>query len=176
MNGSPPPPATVAPPRVLLADDSAVCQVPAEVVLRDAGYRVDRVRDGRTAFDAAAMVRYGVILLELALPRACGCEAARRIRGWEEAHGLPRVPIVAVTRDRARADRERALAAGMDAFVTKPFRPGELLAAIGVVLDAECSAGQGAVCGPTQDRRGTGDTLLGPSAEPTARRQAKERP
>lgn len=141
MNGSPPPPATVAPPRVLLADDSAVCQVPAEVVLRDAGYRVDRVRDGRTAFDAAAMVRYGVILLELALPHADGCEAARRIRFWEKAHGKPRVPIVAVTRSRARADRKRALAAGMDAFVLKPFRPGELLATVRLVMAAVSPSG-----------------------------------
>ena len=137
MNGSPPPLATVAPPRVLVADDSAVCQVPAEVVLREAGYPVDRVRDGRTAFDAAAMVRYGVILLELALPHAGGCEAARRIRFWEKAHGKPRVPIVAVARARARADRERVLAAGMDAYVVKPFRPAELLATIAVVAGAE---------------------------------------
>ncbi len=141
MNGSRPPHTTFVLSRILLADDNAVSRVPAELVLREAGYAVDRVRDGRTAFEAAAMVRYGVILLELTLPYADGCDAARRIRDWEAAHGKPRVPIVAVTRSRSTLARERALAAGMDAFVLKPFRPGELLATVRLVMAAVSPSG-----------------------------------
>lgn len=126
------PVATTAPPRgsrgrVLLAEDDEVNRAVARRMLEKLGFAVDVVTDG------AALVRAGVdparapyvaLVADLQMPVLDGLDATARIRRAEPA-GV-RVPIVAMTANAMRGDRERCLAAGMDDYVAKPVTLHEL--------------------------------------------------
>ena len=118
-------PAPVAPgARVLVADDNAVNQRLASVILEKAGYRVDVVADGSEAVEAVARGRYDAVLMDCEMPIMDGYAATSEIRR-RQGEG-PRIPIIAVTASAMAADAERARAAGMDAHVTKPIDRNEL--------------------------------------------------
>ena len=82
--------------------------------------------DGAAAVEAwlaarAAGEPYDLVLMDVHMPGSDGIEAARRIRAEEVTNGGPRTPIVALTANALDEDREACLAAGMDAFLTKPL-------------------------------------------------------
>jgi CheY-like chemotaxis protein len=80
--------------------------------------------NGREGVEAAKHHRFDVILMDVQMPVLDGCEASRAIRrlpGW-----AGRVPIIALTASVYNEDSQRCFEAGMDDFVGKPFRPGEL--------------------------------------------------
>lgn len=121
-------PSPTRPPRphVLLVEDHPVNRVVAGATLTKLGCHVDTAVNGE---DAVARVEtapgaYDLILMDCQMPVLDGYEATRRIRARER--GAARVPIVAVTAHAMPGDRERCLDAGMDDYVTKPLRPGDL--------------------------------------------------
>ena len=81
--------------------------------------------DGRAAVDAFAAGRFDLLLMDVQMPGMDGLEATAAIRTIERGSGA-RVPIVALTAHALAEDRERCLAAGMDAFLTKPLRAPQL--------------------------------------------------
>ncbi|MFH1058479.1 MAG: response regulator [Pseudomonadota bacterium] len=113
-------------PRVLLAEDSALNQKLAFALLTSRGCRVEVAGDGLAAIAAWRRGGWDLILMDVMMPRLDGLAATAQIRAAEAAAGAPRVPIVAVTAQAMAGDRERCLAAGMDAYLLKPFRPAEL--------------------------------------------------
>lgn len=108
-------------PRVLVAEDNLVNQRVAVVMLEKLGCRVDVVEDGQAALDACAGVHYDLVVMDCMMPVMDGYEATRQLRA-RAPHG-PRLPIVAVTANAMKGDRERCLAAGMDDYVAKPLTP-----------------------------------------------------
>lgn len=114
--------------RVLLAEDNPVNALLARTLLARAGCVVEVVSDGEQAVTAAARGGWDVILLDLRMPMLDGLGAARRIRQLRGEAG--RAPIVALTADVNEEDRQAALAAGMDDFVTKPIDPVRLETAL----------------------------------------------
>lgn len=114
--------------RVLLAEDNPVNALLARTLLARAGCVVEVVSDGEQAVTAAARGGWDVILLDLRMPMLDGLGAARRIRQLRGEAG--RTPIVALTADVNEEDRQAALAAGMDDFVTKPIDPMRLETAL----------------------------------------------
>ncbi|NNF42290.1 MAG: response regulator [Phycisphaerales bacterium] len=127
-------PAPVRPPsldgvRILLAEDTPDNQRLITHHLSRAGASVDIAADGRTAVEMALgdadHATYDVILMDMQMPELDGYGASRRLR--ESGY---RGPIIALTAHAMRGDRERCLAAGMNDYVTKPIRPGELFAAV----------------------------------------------
>ncbi|HEX2039587.1 MAG TPA: response regulator [Acidimicrobiales bacterium] len=104
--------------RLLLAEDNPVNQRVARLFLEQLGFAVDVVDDGEAAVRAFGAHPYDAILMDCQMPGMDGYEAAREIRRLE-GDG-PRVPIVALTASATQADRQRALAAGMDEHVAKP--------------------------------------------------------
>ena len=82
-----------------------------------------RVADGRMALEAWRKQLFDVVLMDCQMPDMDGYEAARRIRLQET---VTRVPIIALTAHSSAADREACLAAGMDDYLAKPFKPTEL--------------------------------------------------
>ncbi|MDQ3756450.1 MAG: response regulator [Actinomycetota bacterium] len=114
----PPRPGT-ATGRVLVADDNPVNQRVARLFLEGLGFEVDVVGDGAEAVEAVGNLRYDAVVLDCQMPGMDGYRAAQEIRRREGAG--PRVPIVALTASAAAADRQRALAAGMDEHVAKPI-------------------------------------------------------
>ena len=122
-----PPPATGG-LRVLLAEDNAVNQRVALLLLERMGHLADVVDDGEQAVRAVAERSYDVVLMDVQMPVMDGLEATRRIRSEVPAGRQPR--IIAMTANAMVEDREAAEAAGMDGYLAKPFRPEELSAAL----------------------------------------------
>lgn len=114
--------------RILLVDDSALNRRVARRVLEQEGYRVDEASDGQEACQAAAALRYDLILMDVHMPRRDGFEAARTIRNSKGASA--KSPILALTARALGEDLQPCLDAGMDGHVNKPVRGPALLAAV----------------------------------------------
>jgi two-component system, sensor histidine kinase and response regulator len=121
--------------RVLVAEDNPVNQKVAARMLENLGYRVDVVADGGEALEAVAGTRYGAVLMDVQMPGMDGYRATRRIRDQEEKAGRRnmmmglrkhRTPIIAMTANAIQGDREKAIEAGMDDYVSKPMSRKEL--------------------------------------------------
>jgi two-component system sensor histidine kinase/response regulator len=117
---------------ILLAEDNHVNQVVAVEILKNAGFTCDIVNNGLQAVEAVAMVEYDLVLMDCQMPEMDGFEATRRIRACEAERetgrrGLDPLPIVALTANAAKGDRERCLEAGMSDHVPKPINPKLLL-------------------------------------------------
>jgi signal transduction histidine kinase/ActR/RegA family two-component response regulator len=109
--------------RVLLVEDNAVNQMLAMGMLQKLGCVADLARDGEEALDKVRRVEYDVVLMDMQMPRMDGLTATRAIRSMS----LRRQPhIVALTANAMESDRELCLAAGMNDFLAKPFKAGEL--------------------------------------------------
>jgi CheY-like chemotaxis protein len=115
--------------RVLVAEDHAVNQEVAAGLLERMGCEVFVAQDGEEAVAVALREQLHLILMDCQMPKLDGFGATSRIRA-AEANGGPRRRIVALTANAMTGDRERCLAAGMDGFLSKPFRAAELRALI----------------------------------------------
>ncbi len=113
------------PLHVLLAEDNPVNQQLAVGLLSRRGHTVRVAGNGRLAVEALERERFDVILMDVQMPEMSGFEATAEIRRRERASGA-HVPIVALTARAMAGDKERCLAAGMDAYTTKPLRTREL--------------------------------------------------
>jgi len=120
--------------RILVAEDNEVNQIVAGEILTQAGYEFEIVGNGRAAAELALTGDFDLVLMDCQMPELDGFEAARLIRHAESertAQGtLGRVPIIALTANAIKGDRERCLAAGMDGYLTKPVDPDALVAQI----------------------------------------------
>lgn len=116
-------------PRVLLAEDNRLYLRVLQLMVQQLGFTADTVDNGAAAVEAVKQSVYGVVLMDIAMPMMDGLEATRQIR----AHfGSQRRPyIIAVT---ASDEREIGLAAGMDAYITKPVRLIDLPALLAEAL------------------------------------------
>ena len=103
---------------ILVVEDYEDTSLAMRLALEDQGYRILEAADGARAIEVAASERPDVILMDLGLPDMDGLAAAEQIRADP---ALRDTVIVAVTARGERAYRARALAAGCNAFVTKPF-------------------------------------------------------
>jgi CheY-like chemotaxis protein len=111
---------------VLLAEDNLVNQEVAATMLRKRGHQVDVVENGRQAVERCRRQRYDVVLMDIQMPEMDGLQATRAIRALPGSGDLP---IVALTAHALKDERDRCLAQGMSAYVTKPFKAYELFAA-----------------------------------------------
>ena len=109
----------------LLVEDNPINQEVARAALTTLGLDVTTAETGAEALQKFASVRPAVILMDCQLPEMDGFEATRRIRQHETSE---HTPIIALTANALRGDRERCLACGMDGFLAKPFKVTELAA------------------------------------------------
>ncbi len=115
--------------RILLAEDNEINQEVAIEILKQHGYACDIACNGREAAEAAVRSRYDLILMDCMMPEMDGYDATRTIRTAEEGSGR-RCPIIALTANAMKGDREACLEAGMDDYLSKPLDPYELIAMI----------------------------------------------
>jgi len=112
------------PLRALVVDDSAVIRELIAVNLELEGFEVTTADDGESALEIANDVRPDVITLDVMMPRMTGFEAVERLR---EDSGTATIPVVMVTGRAQAADLARGKEVGVDAYLTKPFEPAELI-------------------------------------------------
>jgi signal transduction histidine kinase/DNA-binding response OmpR family regulator len=123
--------------RILLAEDNMVNQTLARRLLEKEGYKVSVAGDGLAALLALERDDYDVVLMDVQMPKMDGLEATAQIRQKELVSGK-HMPIIAMTAHALKGDEARCLAAGMDAYVSKPIRTSELFAAIEHVVNQGC--------------------------------------
>ncbi len=121
---------------ILLAEDNPINQKLAVTLLAREGHRVSVVDDGEAAVQAVAQGHFDLVLMDMQMPRMSGLEATRQIRADEAARLEPRIPIMALTANAYDEDRDACLAAGMDAFISKPIRRDTLIATIATIVSA----------------------------------------
>ncbi|WP_300405429.1 response regulator [Nocardioides sp.] len=123
--------------RILVVEDNAVNRLVATGLLDGLGLSADTADDGD---DAVAMVEqcgYDLILMDVQMPRLDGYATTRALRNREADLGLGRTPIVAMTASAVSGERERALASGMDDFVSKPVNSSRLAEVVSLWIDAD---------------------------------------
>jgi two-component system sensor histidine kinase/response regulator len=124
----------VRPLKVLVAEDSRANQLVTAGLLGKMGHEVVIANNGNEAIDAFRAGDFDLILMDVQMPLMDGLGASRTIREFEAPRGT-RTPIVAVTAHAVKGDRERCLASGMDAYLSKPLRGLELAR----VIDGLCA-------------------------------------
>lgn len=108
--------------RILLCEDNYINQEVGRIMLENLGAAVDLADDGRAALRQVAHETYDLILMDIRMPGMDGIEASIRMR----ANGL-QTPIIALTADAMKGDRERFLSAGMNAYLSKPLMEKDLV-------------------------------------------------
>jgi two-component system, sensor histidine kinase and response regulator len=119
------PPAAARRLRILLAEDNLVNRKLAVHLLKSRGYKVEVSTNGREALEALEKDSFDAVILDVQMPVMGGLEAATAIRTKEQKSG-GHIPIIALTAHAMSGDREKCLAAGMDAYISKPLRAEEL--------------------------------------------------
>ena len=113
--------------RALVAEDNAVNQRLAVRMLEKRGHRVTVAGNGREALDALAKDTFDLVFMDVQMPEMDGLEVTAAIREREKVKGDgARQPVIALTAHAMKGDQERCLAAGMDAYLTKPIRRQDL--------------------------------------------------
>jgi len=120
---------------ILLAEDNLVNQRLALRLLERRGHRVTLACNGREAVELARIRHFDIVLMDVQMPVMDGLEATRQIHALD-----PSIPILAMTAHALDGDRERCLAAGMNAYTSKPIRPEEMFAAIHELIGAKLEA------------------------------------
>ncbi|HXL20968.1 MAG TPA: two-component regulator propeller domain-containing protein [Candidatus Dormibacteraeota bacterium] len=115
--------------RILLAEDNSVNQTLALRLLEKRGYSVTIAGDGRAALAALERASFDLVLMDVQMPEMNGLDATAAIRAKEASTG-EHIPIIAMTAHALKGDEDRCLAAGMDAYISKPIRTSELFAVI----------------------------------------------
>jgi len=124
---------------ILVVEDYPINQEITKELLEMMGCDVDVVDSGAEALEAVRRNTYDLIIMDIQMPEMDGYEATKEIRRIEGT--TKHVPIVALTANALQGDREKCLSAGMDEYISKPFRAAELEAVLLKFLRPKQTAG-----------------------------------
>jgi len=120
--------------KVLVAEDNIINQKLIKRTLEDLGLSVDIASNGLEAFQKRKDNNYDLIFMDIQMPFLDGIEATQEILEYEEVHNQPHVPIIALTANALKGDRERFLEAGLDEYTTKPLVREEIITLLNYFL------------------------------------------
>ena len=126
--------------RILLVEDNRVNQLVARRLLEKRGHTVVVANNGREALailESASFAGFACVLMDVQMPEMDGFECTAVIQGAGAAHTGVHLPIIAMTAHAMKGDAERCLAAGMDAYLSKPIQPDELFDVIAPFVNAK---------------------------------------
>ncbi len=121
---------SLRPLRILLVDDLEDNRDLVIFFLKNLPYSVDTAENGLEAVERIRATSYDIVLMDVQMPRMDGLQATATIRQWERAEGRRPTPIIALTAQALTEEREKALAVGYTAHLTKPIKKPDLLKAI----------------------------------------------
>lgn len=152
----------VQPRRVLLVEDNEINRRVAVGMMRSRGHQVVIAENGREAVNVLADQEFDVVLMDMQMPVMDGYEATAEIRNREH-HTGGHIPIVAMTAEALKGDRERCLSAGMDDYVSKPIIPADMYRVI-ERFPAICVAGHDGLWNSSADDSVAPESFFGQSA------------
>ena len=112
--------------KVLITEDNVINQKLITRILEEHGIRVDIANNGLEAFEKRRNNSYDLIFMDIQMPVMDGIEATHEILDYEEDEEVPHIPIIALTANALKGDREKYIAEGMDEYITKPIETSEL--------------------------------------------------
>lgn len=112
------------PLRILIAEDNPINQQLAMIVLTKMGYEPEIAENGKEAMEKLRESRFDIVLMDVQMPEMDGMEAARAIRSEMDVQPV----IIAMTANAMQSDKDECLEAGMDDYISKPFKPQEIAA------------------------------------------------
>jgi len=113
--------------KVLVAEDNEINQKLIKRALEDIGLTVTIVQNGLLAVEKAKEVKFDMIFMDIAMPVMDGVEATHQILQYEKENNKPHTPIVAVTANALKGDRERFMSEGLYEYITKPIKKDAIL-------------------------------------------------
>ena len=126
--------------QILLAEDTPTNQKVAQYLLTKRGHIVEIARNGRQALELVAQREYDVVLMDVQMPVMDGFQATSAIRALADP-AKARLPIIAMTAHALKEDAERCIAAGMDAYVSKPIQVDEFIELVELLGEAQMDPG-----------------------------------
>ena len=117
--------------RVMIVEDEQSLLSLETIILSSRGFDVSACADGSTALEKLGRERHDLVILDIMLPDIDGFEVCRRIRSNPATAAIP---VIMLTARKNSADHERGLAAGANAYMTKPFKTAQLVETIAAVL------------------------------------------
>ncbi|MCX6076554.1 MAG: ATP-binding protein [Campylobacterales bacterium] len=123
--------------KVLLVEDNKANQMFMKIILKKLTLTFDIANDGLEAVEAFKKNEYDAILMDENMPNLNGIEATKQIRLLEKEQNLKHTPIIALTANALKGDREKFLKAGMDEYVTKPIDKKRLTEILGIFLNMQ---------------------------------------
>jgi signal transduction histidine kinase/DNA-binding response OmpR family regulator len=142
---------------VLVAEDHPVNELLMNQLLKRLGCRVRNARDGAQAVDLWMQGGVDLVLMDVQMPGTNGLQATARIREEEIRQGKRHTPIIAVTANAMKGDREACLAAGVDGYTPKPVSPQALIRAMDEVLRHTLSSATWSPPSPTNAAQAEGN-------------------
>ncbi len=120
---------------ILLVEDNELNQKFAMAVLKRLGHTYELAENGAVGFQKYLNGKFDLILMDIQMPEMNGIEATISIREHERKNNIKPIPIIAVTAFAMEHDRRNCMEAGMNEFLTKPYKPQDMMAKIEKVLE-----------------------------------------
>ena len=128
--------------KILVTEDNIINQKLIKRILEEHGITVDLANNGLEAFEKRKANDYDLLFMDIQMPVMDGIEATHEILDYEEDEEVPHIPIVALTANALKGDRERFLGEGMDEYITKPIETAELLYVLNKFLGDKIRKGE----------------------------------
>ncbi len=116
--------------KILIAEDNTINLKLTGKILEKNGYPFDAAKNGKEALDMWKKGPYSCILMDCMMPEMDGYLATLKIRQIEKKNGSGRIPIIALTANAMKGERQKVLSAGMDDYLSKPVKPEEMITII----------------------------------------------
>lgn len=119
---------------VLVAEDNEINQKLIRRTLEDLGLNITIVPNGLQAVERRRNENFDMIFMDIAMPIMDGIEATHKILEYEEQNHLPHIPIVAITANALKGDRERFMKEGLDEYITKPIKKDSIISILNLFI------------------------------------------